>query len=128
MGPSLCVCFQQEDLTPLQIKAQAVVTEIQDLAADIKSSQQLWMNRQGVLVGLTQEMEANSREILKLETEFTIMHQKKVRLEGTRTHRHTHTRCQENYCCRSPTISNPHQVRWSQRTKTSWSWKRTPRR
>ncbi|XP_028276271.1 coiled-coil domain-containing protein 40 [Parambassis ranga] len=71
----------QEDLSPLQIKAQAVLTEIQAVAADIKSSQQLWMKRQGILVGLTQEMQANSREILKLETEFTIMHQKKVRLE-----------------------------------------------
>ncbi|XP_041790181.1 coiled-coil domain-containing protein 40 [Chelmon rostratus] len=71
-----------EDLSPLQIKVQALMAQIEELAANIKSDQQLWMKRQGTLVGLTQEIEANSKDMLKLQTEYTVMQQKKIRLES----------------------------------------------
>ncbi|XP_070781226.1 coiled-coil domain-containing protein 40 [Enoplosus armatus] len=71
-----------EDLSPLQIKVEALMAQIEELAANIKSDQQLWMKRQGTLVGLTREIEANSKGMLKLQTEYTGMRQKKIRLES----------------------------------------------
>ncbi|GAA6228588.1 coiled-coil domain-containing protein 40 isoform X2 [Lates japonicus] len=71
-----------EDLSPLQIKVEALMAQIEELAASIKSDQQLWMRRQGTLVGLTQEIEANRKDMLKLQTEYTGMQQKKIRLES----------------------------------------------
>lgn len=40
------------------------------------------MKQQGTLVGLTQEVEANSKNMLKLQAEYTAMQQKKIRLES----------------------------------------------
>ncbi|TDH16399.1 hypothetical protein EPR50_G00020560 [Perca flavescens] len=71
-----------EDLSPLQINVEALKAQIEELAANIKSDQQLWMKRQGTLVGLTREIEANSKNMLKLQTEYTGMQQKKIRLES----------------------------------------------
>lgn len=58
------------------------MAQIAELAANIKSDQQLWMKRQETLVGMTQEIEANSRDMLKLQTEYMGMQQKKIRLES----------------------------------------------
>uniref|UniRef100_A0A3P8TBS3 Coiled-coil domain 40 molecular ruler complex subunit n=1 Tax=Amphiprion percula TaxID=161767 RepID=A0A3P8TBS3_AMPPE len=71
-----------DDLSPLQIKIQAVMGQIEDLVANIKSDQQLWMRQQETLVALTQEIESNSRQMLKLQTGYTAMHQKKIRLQS----------------------------------------------
>ncbi|KAM7393646.1 hypothetical protein PAMP_020503 [Pampus punctatissimus] len=71
-----------EDLSPLQIKANALMDQLEELAADIKSNQQLWMKRQGTLVGLSQEIQANSKDMIKLQTEYTSMQQNKIRLES----------------------------------------------
>ncbi|XP_031722936.1 coiled-coil domain-containing protein 40 [Anarrhichthys ocellatus] len=71
-----------EDLSPLQIKMAALMTQIEELAANIKSDQQLWMKRQRTLVGLSQEIEANSKDMLKLQIEYTTMQQKKISLES----------------------------------------------
>ncbi|KAL3067510.1 hypothetical protein OYC64_017271 [Pagothenia borchgrevinki] len=71
-----------EDLSPLQIKVEAIRAQIEELAVRIKSDQQIWMMRQGTLVAMTHEIEANSKEMLKLQTEYTAMQQKKIRLEG----------------------------------------------
>ncbi|KAG7219047.1 hypothetical protein INR49_019354, partial [Caranx melampygus] len=71
-----------EDLSPLQIKTEALTAQIEELSASIKSDQQLWMRQQGILVGLTQEIEANSRNMLKLQTEHMTMQQKKIHLES----------------------------------------------
>lgn len=56
------------------------MAEIEKSATHIKNEQQLWMRQQGTLVGLTQEIEANSKNMLKLQTECTAMQQKKIRL------------------------------------------------
>lgn len=79
----MCLRSQHEDLSPLQIKIEAMVDQNQELAADIRSDKQLWMKRQGTLVGLTQEIEANSKDMFKLQTEYTAMRQKKIRLDST---------------------------------------------
>nr|XP_020451651.1 coiled-coil domain-containing protein 40 isoform X1 [Monopterus albus] len=71
-----------EDLSPLQIKIEALIAQDEELAANIQCDQQLWMKSQGTLVGLTQDIEANSKKMLKLETEYTGMQQKKIRLES----------------------------------------------
>ena len=78
----MCLHFQHEDLSPLQIQADAVTDQLEELAADIKSKQQLWMKRQGILVGMTQEIQANRKDMFKLQTEYTSMQQKKIRLES----------------------------------------------
>ncbi|XP_068590798.1 coiled-coil domain-containing protein 40 [Cebidichthys violaceus] len=77
-----------EDLSPLQIKMAALTTQIEELSANIKSDQQLWMKRQRTLVGLSQEIEANSRDMLKLQIEYTTMQQKKICLESQITVEH----------------------------------------
>ncbi|XP_038570330.1 coiled-coil domain-containing protein 40 isoform X2 [Micropterus salmoides] len=71
-----------EDLSPLHIKVEELMAETEELASNIKSDQQLWMQRQGTLLGLTQEIEANSKNMLKLQTEYTGIQQKKIRLES----------------------------------------------
>ncbi|KAI3352756.1 hypothetical protein L3Q82_019334 [Scortum barcoo] len=71
-----------EDLSPLQIEIEAIMAQIEELAANMKGDQQLWMRRQETLVGLTKEIEANSKEMFKLQTEYTSMQQKKIRLES----------------------------------------------
>ncbi|KAI4832920.1 hypothetical protein KUCAC02_015856, partial [Chaenocephalus aceratus] len=71
-----------EDLSPLQIKVEAIRAQTEELAGRIKSDQQLWMMRQGTLVAMTHEIDANGKGMLKLQTEYTAMQQKKIRLEG----------------------------------------------
>ncbi|XP_036970450.1 coiled-coil domain-containing protein 40 isoform X1 [Acanthopagrus latus] len=71
-----------EDLSPLQIKAQELMDQIAQLAVIIKSDQRLWMKRLETQVGLTHELEANRKNMLKLQTEYTTMQQKKMLLES----------------------------------------------
>ncbi|XP_035036633.2 coiled-coil domain-containing protein 40 [Hippoglossus stenolepis] len=71
-----------EDLSPLQIKVDALKAEIEELAANIKNDQQLWIKRQTTLVGLTREIEANSKNMHKLQIEHTVMQQKKIHFKN----------------------------------------------
>ncbi|KAK9540308.1 hypothetical protein VZT92_002769 [Zoarces viviparus] len=71
-----------EDLSPLQIKMAALMTQIKELAGNIKSDLQLLMERQGTRVGLSQKIEANSKDMLKLQIEETTMQHKKMHLES----------------------------------------------
>lgn len=74
--------MQHDDLGPLHIKIQSIIAQIEELAANIKSDQQLWMKRQGILMGLTQMIEANSKELLKLQAEYTGWQQTKLYFES----------------------------------------------
>lgn len=56
--------------------------ETEELQENMRREQQLWMKQQGILVGLTQENDANSKNMVKLQMEFTAMQQKKIRLES----------------------------------------------
>lgn len=58
------------------------MAQIEEVSKNINSDQQLWMRQQGILVGLTQEIEAHSRNMLQLQTEHTTMQQKEMRLES----------------------------------------------
>lgn len=79
-------CLQHDDLSPFEIKIQALEAQIEELTASIKSDQQLWLRQQAELVALTQELETNSKQMIKLQTENTGMQQKKIRLDGTTAH------------------------------------------
>ncbi|KAM8842718.1 coiled-coil domain-containing protein 40 [Synchiropus picturatus] len=70
-----------EDLSPMQIELDAKSSEIQDLGANIRRNQQLWMDRQGTLVGLSEELQANSNTLQNLQIELTARKQKTLRLE-----------------------------------------------
>ncbi|KAM6939593.1 coiled-coil domain-containing protein 40 [Xenentodon cancila] len=72
----------REDLSPLQLKAEEIMAQIEKTAAHIKTDQQLWMRQQGALVMLSQEMETKSREMCKLQTEYIVMQQRKIRFES----------------------------------------------
>lgn len=74
--------LQHDDLGPLHIKIQSIIAQIEDLAANVKSDQQLWMKRQGILMGLTQTIEASSKELLKLQAEYTGWQQTKLYFES----------------------------------------------
>ncbi|KAM9792745.1 coiled-coil domain-containing protein 40 [Neosynchiropus ocellatus] len=71
-----------EDLSPMQIKLNVMSSEIQDLAANIRREQQMWMVRQGTLVGLSEELQANSSCMQNLQIELTARRQKTLRLES----------------------------------------------
>lgn len=78
----VCLHLQHVDLSPFEIKIQALTSQIEELTANIKSDQQLWMRQQGVLVELTQDLEINNKQMIKLQMENTGMQQKKIRLDS----------------------------------------------
>ncbi|XP_020795511.2 LOW QUALITY PROTEIN: coiled-coil domain-containing protein 40 [Boleophthalmus pectinirostris] len=71
-----------EDLSPMQIKADAMKVQIEELEANKNREHQLWIQKQHTLVGLTQELEKTSKNILQLETEYTCLQQEKIRIEN----------------------------------------------
>ncbi|XP_037546378.1 coiled-coil domain-containing protein 40, partial [Nematolebias whitei] len=72
----------RDDLSPLHIKVQGTMAQIDELKANIRNGQELWMLQQGTLVGLSKDLETNSRMMLKLQTQYTGMKQKKIHLES----------------------------------------------
>lgn len=66
------------------------MAQIDELKANIRNGQELWMLQQGTLVGLSKDLETNSRMMLKLQTQYTAMKQKKIHLESM-NHLHTQT-------------------------------------
>ncbi|CAL8333570.1 unnamed protein product [Lota lota] len=71
-----------EELSPLQMQAQALGGQLEELGAAIKKEQQRWMCQQGVLVALTQERQANGEKTRKLQTQYTILQQRKFRTQS----------------------------------------------
>ncbi|XP_045068914.1 coiled-coil domain-containing protein 40 [Coregonus clupeaformis] len=70
-----------EDLGPLEIRASTLTKQLEGVGGEIKEQQQLWLRQQGELVRLTQEKQARSAALLTLQTQFTILQQRKVRTE-----------------------------------------------
>ncbi|XP_061626038.1 coiled-coil domain-containing protein 40-like isoform X1 [Phyllopteryx taeniolatus] len=70
-----------EDLSPLQIKVEAIKTQIDALSQKIKNEQQLWLKHQGTLIGLTLEIQTHNKEYNKLQTKCTVICQKKIYLQ-----------------------------------------------
>lgn len=76
------IFFQHEDLGPLQIKAETLKAKIKELEGNINRDHQLWIQKQGTLLGLTQDLETSSKNILQLQTEHTCLQQEKIRLQS----------------------------------------------
>ncbi|XP_030208235.1 LOW QUALITY PROTEIN: coiled-coil domain-containing protein 40 [Gadus morhua] len=70
------------ELTPLQMQAQALGGQLEELEASIKKEQHRWSVQQGVLVALTQERQANGEKTRKLLTQHTILQQRKLRTQS----------------------------------------------
>uniref|UniRef100_A0A667XWF1 Coiled-coil domain 40 molecular ruler complex subunit n=1 Tax=Myripristis murdjan TaxID=586833 RepID=A0A667XWF1_9TELE len=70
------------DLSPLQIQAESLSKQLEELAAKINSDQARWMQQMWVQVQLTQERQANSKDMLKLQTQHIVYQQRKLRTEG----------------------------------------------
>ncbi|XP_045548069.1 coiled-coil domain-containing protein 40 [Salmo salar] len=76
-----------EDLGLLEIQANTLTKQLEGVGGEIKEQQQLWLRQQGELVRLTQEKQARSTALLTLQTQFTILQQRKVRTECTEAER-----------------------------------------
>ncbi|KAK2889086.1 hypothetical protein Q8A67_014461 [Cirrhinus molitorella] len=71
-----------EDLGPLEIHAATLSKKLEEVGAEIKEQQQLWLWQQGELVRFTQEKQAHSSSVQTLRTQFTILQQSKIRRES----------------------------------------------
>ncbi|XP_061574911.1 LOW QUALITY PROTEIN: coiled-coil domain-containing protein 40 [Cololabis saira] len=71
-----------EDLSPLEVKAEETMAQVEATEANIMSKLHLWLKQQEVLVTQSQEMEHKNREISKLQTEYIAMQQSKIRFES----------------------------------------------
>ncbi|KAJ8002089.1 hypothetical protein DPEC_G00176180, partial [Dallia pectoralis] len=71
-----------EDLGPLEIRASNLTKELEVVGAKIKEQQQFWLWQQGELVSLTQEKQAQSSTLITLQTQLTVIQQRKVRTES----------------------------------------------
>uniref|UniRef100_A0A8C2FQT9 Coiled-coil domain containing 40 n=1 Tax=Cyprinus carpio TaxID=7962 RepID=A0A8C2FQT9_CYPCA len=71
-----------EDLGPLEIRAATLSKKLEEVGAEIKEQQQLWLWQQGELVRFTQEKQAHSSSVQTLRTELTILQQSKIRRES----------------------------------------------
>lgn len=74
----------------MEIQASTLTKQLEGVGGEIKEQQQLWLRQQGELVRLTQEKQARSAALLTLQTQFTILQQRKVRTESTVTHTGAH--------------------------------------
>ncbi|KAM6971912.1 coiled-coil domain-containing protein 40 [Aplochiton taeniatus] len=74
------------DLGPLEIRASTLSKQLEEVGAEIKEQQQFWLWQQGELVRLTQERQSLSSALLTLQTQLTILQQRKVRTEGDIEH------------------------------------------
>ncbi|XP_076137256.1 coiled-coil domain-containing protein 40 [Alosa pseudoharengus] len=71
-----------EDLGPLEIRTSTLSKELEEVGAGIKEQQQFWLRQQGELVRLSQEKQAQSSALQSLQTQLTILQQRKVRTES----------------------------------------------
>uniref|UniRef100_A0A673JWD2 Coiled-coil domain containing 40 n=1 Tax=Sinocyclocheilus rhinocerous TaxID=307959 RepID=A0A673JWD2_9TELE len=71
-----------EDLGPLEIHAATLSKKLEEVGAEIKEQQQLWLWQQGELVRFTQEKQAHSSSVQTLQTQLTILQQSKIRRES----------------------------------------------
>ncbi|XP_072307379.1 coiled-coil domain-containing protein 40-like [Eucyclogobius newberryi] len=71
-----------EDLSPLQIKIDAMKMQIEELEGNKNRDHHLCIERQSTFMGLTQELENTNKSILQLQTEYTCLQQERIRLEN----------------------------------------------
>ncbi|KAG7327040.1 hypothetical protein KOW79_010441 [Hemibagrus wyckioides] len=68
-----------KDLGPLEVKVKTLNTQLEQLEAEIKEQQQLWLRQQEKLVRLNQKKQAQSSATLLLKSQLSIMQQKNLR-------------------------------------------------
>ncbi|KAL2087120.1 hypothetical protein ACEWY4_018179 [Coilia grayii] len=78
----IVVATGHEDLGPLEIRASTLSKELEEVGAGMKEQQQFWLWQQGELVRLSQEKQAQSSALHTLQTQLTILQQRKVRTES----------------------------------------------
>ncbi|XP_010887627.2 coiled-coil domain-containing protein 40 [Esox lucius] len=71
-----------KDLGPMEIRASTLTKELEEVGREIKEQQQFWLWKQEELVRLTQDKQAQSAFLLTLQTQLTILEQRKVRTES----------------------------------------------
>ena len=83
----LCVCVfvceQHKDLSVLEISMNKLSKELEEVGAEMKAQQQYWLRQQEELVRLNQERQDQGGALLALQTQLTILQQKKLRREGS---------------------------------------------
>ena len=67
---------------PLEININSLQKSIDARVQEIVDLQQLWLRQQTELVRLTKEKDEQSKDVLKLKKQLTILTQKKARTEG----------------------------------------------
>nr|XP_055068885.1 coiled-coil domain-containing protein 40 [Misgurnus anguillicaudatus] len=71
-----------EDLGPLEICAASLCKELEEIGAEVKEQQQLWLWQQGELVRFTEDKQAHNSSLHTLRTQLTILQQTKMRRES----------------------------------------------
>ncbi|XP_076871589.1 coiled-coil domain-containing protein 40 [Brachyhypopomus gauderio] len=71
-----------EDLGPLEIEVNTLRKQIEEVGMEIKEQQNVWLWQQGALVRLSQEKEAQSSALQNLQTQLTILQERKMRTES----------------------------------------------
>ncbi|KAM8872571.1 coiled-coil domain-containing protein 40-like isoform 1-T1 [Synchiropus picturatus] len=71
-----------EDLSPLQIKVEAILAQIKEVTDIIENDNLVWTKRQETLVGLMRELQMNSKEMHTRQTQFSVRNQKIFSLES----------------------------------------------
>ncbi|XP_043097267.1 coiled-coil domain-containing protein 40 [Puntigrus tetrazona] len=71
-----------EDLGPLEIRTATLSKKLEEVGAEIKEQQQLWLWQQGELVRFSQEKQAHGSSVQTLRTQLTILQQSKIRRES----------------------------------------------
>uniref|UniRef100_A0A3Q3E587 Coiled-coil domain 40 molecular ruler complex subunit n=1 Tax=Labrus bergylta TaxID=56723 RepID=A0A3Q3E587_9LABR len=68
----------RDDLSPMQIKIEALMSQSAEVTATMESVKKLWMKRQEILEEQSQEIEANSKDMFKLQKEYTGMQKERI--------------------------------------------------
>ncbi|XP_061086427.1 coiled-coil domain-containing protein 40 [Conger conger] len=71
-----------KDLSVLEIRMNKLSKELEEVGTEMKEQQQHWLRQQEELVRLNQERQAQGGDVLALQTQLTILQQKKLRREG----------------------------------------------
>lgn len=80
---NLCAFFTQHDvLNPLEIQAETLAKQNEELAETNKRNRQLWEKQQGALIQLAQEKKAGTTVFLDMQTKYCVLNQRKIRVES----------------------------------------------
>ncbi|XP_064178069.1 coiled-coil domain-containing protein 40 [Anguilla rostrata] len=71
-----------KDMGVLEIRVNKLSKELEEVGAEMKEQQQHWLRQQEELVRLNQERQAQGGALLALQTQLTILQQRKLRREG----------------------------------------------